>query len=50
MVRFAMAYHLWGPVVAVARLAGVRTIFSAMNDTDVLPRQALFRHRRLWPQ
>src|SRR5215471_2753839 len=43
------AYHLWGPVVAVARLAGVRTIFSAMNDTDVLPRQALFRRPMLWP-
>jgi glycosyltransferase involved in cell wall biosynthesis len=43
------ANHLWGPVVAAARLTGVRTIFSAMNDTDVLPRQALFRRQRWWP-
>lgn len=43
------AHHLWGPVVAAARLAGVRTIFSAMNDTDMRPRQALFRRQRWWP-
>jgi glycosyltransferase involved in cell wall biosynthesis len=43
------ASHWWGPAVAVAKLAGARTIFSAMNDTDVQPRRALFRRPRWWP-
>ncbi len=41
--------HWLGPAVAIAKIAGVRTIFSAMNDSDVQPRRALFRRRRWWP-
>lgn len=43
------ADHWWGPIVEVARRLGVRTIFSAALDRDVLLRQALYRHPRLWP-
>lgn len=43
------ADHWLGPAFAVARAAGVRTIFSAMHDRDVRPRQALFRRSRWWP-
>jgi len=43
------ASHWLGPAWMVAKLSRVRTIFSAMNDTDVQPRQALFRRARLWP-
>jgi glycosyltransferase involved in cell wall biosynthesis len=43
------ADHWWGPAVETARLAGVRTIYSAMHDRDVHPRVALYRRPRLWP-
>jgi glycosyltransferase involved in cell wall biosynthesis len=43
------AYHLWGAAVEVARLAGVRTIFSTALDRDVYPRHALFWRPRWWP-
>jgi glycosyltransferase involved in cell wall biosynthesis len=43
------ADHLWGPAVAIAKLAGARTIFSAASDRDVRPRSADFRRRRWWP-
>jgi glycosyltransferase involved in cell wall biosynthesis len=42
------ANHLWGPVVEIARLAGVRTVFHAAFDRDVQPRHALFRRRHWW--
>jgi glycosyltransferase involved in cell wall biosynthesis len=40
---------LWALLLIVARVNGVRGIFSAAFDTDVLPRVALFRRQRLWP-
>jgi glycosyltransferase involved in cell wall biosynthesis len=43
------AEHLLGPLVAVAKLAGTRTVFSAQFDLDVHPRHALYRRPRLWP-
>ena len=43
------ANHLWGPAVAMARTAGVRSIFSVGLDRDVIPRKALFRRPQLWP-
>jgi len=43
------ANHWWGPAAEVARLAGVRTIFSAMHDLDFRMREALSLHLRLWP-
>ena len=36
------ADHLLGPAVAIARIAGARTIFSAGSDRDVQPRHATF--------
>jgi len=43
------ASHLLGPVVAIAKLSGVRTIFSVCFDSDVNIRHALFRRSRWWP-
>ncbi len=43
------AQHLLGPIVQMARWGSIGTIFSAGFDTDVRPRQALTRRRRLWP-
>ena len=43
------AYHLWGPAVEIAKLAGVRTIFAAAFDTDVQVRRALVFRSRWWP-
>lgn len=43
------ADHLWGPLVEIAKLAGVRTVFHAALDADVQPRRALFRRPRWWP-
>ena len=43
------ATHLWGPLVEIARLTGVRTIFHTAFDRDVHPRGALFRRRHWWP-
>ncbi len=43
------ADHMWGPSVEMAKLAGVRTIFSAASDRDVQPRHAIFRRHRWWP-
>jgi glycosyltransferase involved in cell wall biosynthesis len=40
---------IWPVLLIVARLKGVRGIFSAAYDTDVLPRIALVRRRRSWP-
>src|SRR5262249_32865761 len=42
------ADHLWGPAVAIANMAGTRTIFSAGSDRDVRPRAAAFRRPRWW--
>ena len=38
-----------GPGVYLAKLLGVRTIFSIMHDRDVRPRIALDRRPQLWP-
>jgi glycosyltransferase involved in cell wall biosynthesis len=43
------ATHLLGPLVDIAKLVGVRTIFHAAFDTDVEPRRALCWRPRLWP-
>jgi glycosyltransferase involved in cell wall biosynthesis len=43
------ANHLLGPAVAIGRLAGTRTMFSAQFDLDVRPREALTTRRRFWP-
>jgi glycosyltransferase involved in cell wall biosynthesis len=43
------ASHLLGPAVAVGKLTGTRTVFSAQFDLDVRPRQALHHRPRLWP-
>lgn len=43
------ASHLWGPAVAIAKMARVRTIFAAAFDSDVQPCRALFRRHRWWP-
>jgi glycosyltransferase involved in cell wall biosynthesis len=46
---WAGANHLWGPLVEIAKLAGVRTIFQSALDADVQPRRGVFRHSRWWP-
>jgi glycosyltransferase involved in cell wall biosynthesis len=43
------ASHWWGPLVEIAKLKGVRTIFHTAFDTDVYPRHALVRRRYWWP-
>jgi len=43
------ASHLWGPLVEIAKLAGVCTVFHAAFDADVQPRRAIFRRSRWWP-
>ncbi len=43
------AYHLLGPGVALARAAGVRTVFATAFDSDVHPRKALTIRRSWWP-
>ncbi len=43
------ASHALGPAVAIAKLAGVRTIFSAMHDQDLQLRHALWDHPHWWP-
>lgn len=43
------ATHLWGPAVALAKLAGVRTAFALALDREVQPRRALVRRPRWWP-
>jgi glycosyltransferase involved in cell wall biosynthesis len=43
------ADHLLGPLVELAKLADVRTVFAAALDADVEPRRAAFRRSRLWP-
>lgn len=43
------ANHLLGPAVALAKLAGARTIFAVALDRDVDVRHALFLRRRWWP-
>jgi glycosyltransferase involved in cell wall biosynthesis len=43
------AYHLWGPLVEIAKLTGVKTIFHSACDLDVHPRYALVHRRRWWP-
>jgi glycosyltransferase involved in cell wall biosynthesis len=43
------ASHLWGPAVSIAKLLGVRTIFAAGFDADVLPRRALAGRPKWWP-
>jgi glycosyltransferase involved in cell wall biosynthesis len=43
------ADHLWGPLVEIARFAGVRTVFHTAFDADVQPSRAKFRRTRWWP-
>lgn len=43
------ASHLWGPLVEVAKSAGVKTIFHAACDLDVRPRHAPLSRPRWWP-
>jgi glycosyltransferase involved in cell wall biosynthesis len=43
------ASHLLGPAVAVGKLTGTRTVFSAQFDLDVQPLKALSGRRWLWP-
>jgi glycosyltransferase involved in cell wall biosynthesis len=43
------ATHLLGPVVAIAKLVGVRTIFAVAFDSNVNIRHALFWRPRWWP-
>ena len=43
------ADHLWGPVVEIARLAGVRTVFHTAFDSDTQPHHALVRRPHWWP-
>jgi glycosyltransferase involved in cell wall biosynthesis len=43
------ATHLLGPLVLIAHLTGVQTIFAAAFDTDVIPHLALTARRRWWP-
>jgi glycosyltransferase involved in cell wall biosynthesis len=43
------ASHLLGPAVAMAKLVGVRTIFSTALDPEVNPRHALCDRARWWP-
>ncbi len=37
------------PGVYLAKLLGIRTIFSVMHDRDVCPRKALYRRPKMWP-
>jgi glycosyltransferase involved in cell wall biosynthesis len=37
---WACAYHLWGTLVEIAKLGGIRTIFHAAFDSDVETRKA----------
>jgi len=46
--QWQCASHWWGPAALVAKLAQVRTIFLAMHDRDIHPRQALLRRSRWW--
>ena len=43
------AYHLWGPLVAIANAVGAQTIFHAACDLDVQPRSALVHRPEWWP-
>ncbi|MEX2493388.1 MAG: glycosyltransferase family 4 protein [Nitrospirales bacterium] len=43
------ADHWLGLAVEIAKLNGVRFIFSAMVDLDVIPHRALVRRPSLWP-
>ena len=43
------ADHLWGPAVEIAKRLGIRTVFSAGVDRDVIPRKALYRRPYCWP-
>ncbi len=43
------ADHNWGPAVEIAKLLGVRTIFSAAVDRDVHLTKALYRRPYCWP-
>lgn len=43
------ASHLFGVGVALAQMAGVRTIFGAGVDRDVRVREALYPRARWWP-
>jgi len=43
------ATHLLGPLVQIAHLKGVQTIFAAAFDSDVQPRVALTARPRWWP-
>lgn len=45
----AGASHLWGPLVEMAKLVGVRTVLHTAFDTHVQPRRALVWRPRWWP-
>ena len=42
------ADYRWGPLVEIAKLAGVRTIFAAGCDLDVQPRRFTFHRSQYW--
>ena len=43
------ASHLWGLLVEIATLTGVRTVYATALDTDAQPRRALSLRPRWWP-
>jgi glycosyltransferase involved in cell wall biosynthesis len=43
------ADHLWGPAVEIAKRLGIKTVFSAAVDRDVILRKALYRRPYCWP-
>ena len=45
----AGASHLWGPLVEIAGLVGVRTVIHTAFDTHVQPRRALVQRSHWWP-
>jgi glycosyltransferase involved in cell wall biosynthesis len=46
---WAGASHWLGPLVEIAKVAKVRTVFHAAFDADLQPRRAVFRRSRWWP-
>ena len=43
------SYHLLGPLVELAKVHRIKTIFHAAFDSDFIPRKALSFRRQLWP-
>lgn len=46
---WAGASHLWGPLVEIARVLGVGTIFHTCVDADAQPSRGVFPRSGLWP-